>query len=236
MRRLSLILMACYLAVALLGVAGVGMAKRQPKPKKPTSWFQGIDVSHYQGRIDWKRVARGGDVKFVYIKATQGATIVDDRYSYNNRNARRQGILCGAYLYLSSSSTVKEQFNAFKRTAKKSDQDLRPVIDVEREAMRHWSDKEVRRNVRQMVRLMTNHYGKSPIIYSQYQYYNECLAPAFNGYHLFLAKYSKGCPQIRGKGKVDVWQFTERGRVNGIPTRVDLNRCVNGMTVEKLKL
>ena len=118
--------MACCLAVALLGAAGVGMGNRQQKPKKPTSWFQGIDVSHYQGRIDWKRVARSGDVRFVYIKATQGATIVDDRYSYNNRNARRQGILCGAYLYLSSSSTVREQFDAFKRTAKKSDQDLSP--------------------------------------------------------------------------------------------------------------
>ena len=236
MKRSNIILIVCCLVVALLGASAAGMAKSKKKPKKASSWYQGIDVSHYQGRIDWHRVARSGEVKFVYIKATQGSTIVDDRYSYNNRNARREGILCGAYLYLSSSSSVKDQFNAFKRVAKKKDQDLRPVIDVEREAMRHWSQKEVRLNLKKMIQLMTDHYGTSPVIYSQYQYYNECLAPAFNNYHLFLAKYSKGCPQIRGKGKVDIWQFTERGCVNGISTRVDLNRCVNGMTVEKLKL
>jgi lysozyme len=212
------------------------MAKTKKKQKKPSSWFQGIDVSHYQGRIDWKRVARSGDVRFVYIKATQGATIVDDRYKYNNTHARRHGILCGAYLYFSSSSSVQAQFDAFKRVAKKSQQDLRPVIDVEREAMRHWSQKEVRRNLKKIIQLMTDYYGKSPVIYSQYKYYNECLAPTFNRYYLFLAKYSKGCPRIRGKGKVNIWQFTERGMINGIPTRVDLNRCVNGMTVEKLKL
>lgn len=203
---------------------------------KNSRWYDGMDVSHHQGKIDWKKVAKKSDIRFVYIKATQGTTIKDDRYTYNNREARKHGILCGAYHYFSSSSSVEDQFRAFTRIVKKKNQDLIPVIDVEREGMRHWSKKEIRRNLDKMIRLMKKHYGKAPVIYSQYVFYNDYLAPYYNRYILFLAKYSKGRPVIKGKGKVNIWQFTERGQILGVKGRVDLNRLVGSSSLEMLKL
>ena len=224
------------IALSTVVATAYALTPRKQKKKAQAAWFDGIDVSHHQGRIDWKRVAKDKRVRFVYIKATQGTTIVDERYKYNNRNARKHGILCGAYLYFSSSSSVRDQFKAFTRVVKKKDQDLIPAIDVEREGMKHWTPKQVRNNLQQMCRLMKNYYGKSPIIYSQYVYYNERLAPYFNHYLLFLAKYSKGKPVIIGKGRNNIWQFTERGLINGINGRVDLNRLMGNTSLKTLKL
>lgn len=234
MKSVRLLLLATVLVCSALTLLLV--PARAGKRKARVAWFDGIDVSHHQGKINWRLVAKNPSVRFVYIKATEGSTIVDSRYRYNITQARKAGLPCGAYLFLSSTSSAKAQFRAFTRVVKKEDQDLVPVIDVERENMRFWTKKEVHANVKLLIKLMKAHYGKAPIIYSQFAYYNEQLAPTFNQYHLFLAKYSKGHPTIRGKGKNNIWQFTERGQINGIRGRVDLNRLVNGTTLDQLRL
>lgn len=235
-RKKQVLLIAFLCFCASITVCTAVAYPGKTRSHKASRWYDGMDVSHHQGKIDWKKVAKKSDVKFVYIKATQGATVVDDKYAYNNREARKHGILCGAYHYFSSASSVKDQFRAFTRVVKKKDQDLIPVIDIEREGMKHWSRKEIRRNLDEMIRLFRKHYGKAPIIYSQYIFYNEYLAPYYNHYILFLAKYSKGRPIIKGKGKVNIWQFTERGQIDGVKGRVDLNRMVGTSSIKMLKL
>lgn len=198
--------------------------------------YDGIDVSHHQGRIDWKQVARDPKIRFVYIKATQGATIKDPRYASNITNARRHGLRCGSYHYLSSQSSVRQQFRFFKSTAKKLQQDLIPMIDIEPEGVRRWSHKQVRDSLALFCRLVKAHYGKSPLIYTHYSFYNACLAPKFNNYFLFLCKYSWPPPQIRGAGHHNVWQYSERGKIKGIKGHVDLDRLMSGTKLSRLKL
>ena len=84
---------------------------------------QGIDVSHYQGRIDWDRVARTGDVAFVYVKATEGAGYVDDCYLRNLYGARRAGIPVGVYHFFSPSASALVQLENFRTNVDPRQQD-----------------------------------------------------------------------------------------------------------------
>ena len=62
--------------------------------------YNGIDVSHHNGKINWKEVAKDKKIQYVYIKATTGATRVDERYASNVKNARENGLKVGSYHFL----------------------------------------------------------------------------------------------------------------------------------------
>ncbi len=198
--------------------------------------YDGIDVSHHQGRIRWKQVAANKKIRFVYIKATQGATIRDSRYKTNITEARRAGLRCGSYHVLSSETPIRQQFKLFKSMAKLSQQDLIPMIDVEQQSARGWTNKQLRDSLTLLCNLMRNHYGKRPLIYCHNKQYNQQLAPHFNNYMLFLAKYSWPAPTIQGHGRHNIWQYSERGRVRGIDGYVDLDRFVNGTSIKHIRL
>lgn len=185
-----------------LTLASLGLHGQKPVGKLNMKKYDGIDVSHHQGEIDWKEVARDKRIQFVYIKATQGTTIRDDRYRSNIRGARRHGLKCGSYHYLSSMSPVRAQFNRFKAVVKKRQQDLIPMVDVEKEGVKGWSGRQLRDSLRLFCRLLKDHYGKSPLIYSHFNFYNEQLAPWFNNYFLFFSGNTVG-PRQASKASAD---------------------------------
>lgn len=218
-------------------ICGVGeMLAQRPIAKSERLKYDGIDVSHHQGEINWKEVAKDKKIKFVYIKATQGSTITDKRYRENIKGARRQGLRCGSYHYFSSHTSVKAQFKHFTSVVKKSKQDLIPMVDVEHEGMTWWNKRQVQDSLKLFCRLLKKHYGKSPLIYSHFKFYNTHLSPHFNRYFLFLGKYSAPAPYIYGAGKHNIWQYSERGRIRGIKGFVDLDRFMGGTRVEDLLL
>ncbi|MBQ2235977.1 MAG: glycoside hydrolase family 25 protein, partial [Muribaculaceae bacterium] len=90
--------------------------------------LDGIDVSDHQKDIDWRATAANKKIKFVYVKATEGATYSSRRYLYNIENARKHGIKVGSYHFVRTGSRIRDQFENFKRVAKKADQDLIPLI------------------------------------------------------------------------------------------------------------
>ncbi|MCR5077062.1 MAG: glycosyl hydrolase family 25 [Prevotella sp.] len=231
LRRIgALLLLAVSIASAAHIVSGVSSSK--PSARR----YDGIDVSHHQGRIDWREVARDRNIRFVYIKATQGTTITDGFYRRNIRGARRQGLRCGSYHYLSSATPVRAQFRHFRSVVRKSQQDLIPMIDVEREGVRGWSRRQVQDSVAVFAWLVRRYYGKAPLIYSQVNFYNSHLAPRFNRHFLFLGKYSSVRPAIKGAGRHNIWQFSERGRVRGISGYVDLDRFMSGTSLADIRL
>lgn len=79
-------------------------------------------------------------------------------------------------------------------------------------------------------------YGRRPIIYGTNRSYNSYCAPDFNDYYLMIGRYGDKPPVIRGKGHYNIWQFSEKGRVNGIPKLVDLDRFHPDFDISKLKL
>uniref|UniRef100_A0AB33JPU5 GH25 family lysozyme n=4 Tax=unclassified Prevotella TaxID=2638335 RepID=A0AB33JPU5_9BACT len=232
MLRIVLVYILLWLSVA-------NSCARKPRHRKAHVShlrYDGIDVSHHQGTIDWQTVARNPRIKFVYIKATQGVTVTDELYRRNIREARKYGLRCGSYHFLSSASPVRAQFRHFCAVVKKSQQDLIPMVDIEREGVRGWSRKQMQDSLSLFVRLLKLHYGKSPLVYSQVNFYNKNLAPQFNHYFLCLGKYSASRPQIKGLGRHNIWQFSERGRVQGIRGFVDLNRFMSGTSIRHIRL
>lgn len=132
---------------------------------------KGLDVSHHQGKINWKAVQEENDFQFVYIKATEGHDFIDDKFLYNWKEAKKHGLLTGAYHFFSMRSSGEEQAIHFINTVPKEPDRLPPVIDVEIH-LNHDKEK-VRQELRNMAAKLEQHYGKKPILYVTYDRYDE---------------------------------------------------------------
>lgn len=187
-----------------------------------SSVMHGIDVSHHNGKIDWKAVSKNKNIQFVYIKATEGKTYVDKHYKENIREARKYGMKVGSYHFFRMTSSAHEQFRHLSKVIDKDEQDLIPMIDVET-TDRHPVSK-VRDSLRVLLKLVEEHYGVKPMIYGTNRSYNEICGIWFNRYKLYLGRYGKNPPVIKGSEHYCIWQYSEKGRINGIPKAVDFCR------------
>ena len=196
--------------------------------------YDGIDVSKYQGDIDWAAIARNKTIKFAYIKATEGATYVDPRFEENISEARKHGVKEGCYHFLRSSSTIADQFENMKRYVRREEQSLVPMIDVE--SMGKWSQQQLVDSLHAFAVMIYEHYHVAPIIYTYVNFYNRNLSGRFTNYPLFIARYTEDEPELNDGTKYVIWQYTERGRVNGIKVNVDLSRFGNGYSVHDISI
>lgn len=233
------ILSALLMVIVLLGVRHYRRTHRHRHRshkvirQAPDDHHDGIDVSHYQGRINWQEVAKDTAIRFVYIKASEGTSEQDEYFKRNAENARKQGIKVGAYHLLTTKSSPETQFLNFLKTIGDTQTDLIPAIDIEANLIH---DSKMIDYAKELSNLMQKHYGRKPLIYTSRDVYNRRLHPDFASYYLWISSYSRRCPQLKGKTHVNIWQYTERGIINGYPNHIDLNCFVNGMTIDKLQL
>lgn len=199
--------------------------------------YDGIDVSKHNGVIKWKEIAKNKRIKFVYIRATHGKGYVDRHYRRNIRLARKYGLKVGSYHLMSAGSSATAQFQDFQKMVKKSEQDMIPVLDVEEKGIKgRWKGRQLQDSIQVFADLVKKHYGKYPIIYSNESFYNKEMGAKFNRYYLFIANYNSRQPSIDGRGKCNIWQYSETGHLHGIGERVDLSRFMNGTTIKDLML
>ena len=93
-------------------------------------YVKGIDVAHWEPEIDWARV-RAHEIRFAFIKATQGTDFVDDKFLPHWTGAKQAGILRGAYHFIDPRVDGRRQAEHFLRTVKVEPGDLPPVLDLE---------------------------------------------------------------------------------------------------------
>ena len=179
----------------------------------------GIDVSAYQGRIDWPLVA-SHEVRFAFIKATEGGTLRDPRFGRNWRGARAAGVFRGAYHYFHPNSDATRQADLFTRTVPLGPGDLPPVLDVEHANFHDVA--QMRRGVALWLRLVERHYGVRPIMYSNYGFYQRHLAGHFDKYPLWLAHYDVDQPRLPASRWI-IWQHSDESYVPGVRGLVDFN-------------
>ncbi len=91
---------------------------------------KGIDISAYQGEIDWD-VISGQDISFVFIKATEGSSFVDEKFAYNFEQAQKTSLDVGAYHFFSYDSNGETQAENFIKNEKAFRGMLPPVINLE---------------------------------------------------------------------------------------------------------
>ncbi|MBW6490467.1 MAG: glycoside hydrolase family 25 protein [Lentimicrobium sp.] len=183
----------------------------------------GIDVSHHQGHINWEEVAamHANDIKidFAFIKATEGITQQDLRFDRNWRLSKKAGIVRGAYHFYHPSRDAAKQAENFIKKVKLSPGDLPPVLDIE--VTNHKYKKEIVEGALEWCRIIEEHYGMKPIIYTGTKYYSTYLADDFGDYPLWIAHYDKARPGI--SRKFQFWQFTDKATINGVKKGVDMN-------------
>lgn len=189
---------------------------------------RGIDVSRFQDSIRWKKVAKNKDVTFVYVKASEGATIKDGMYKYNVAGARSAGLLVGSYHVYSSRTTAYEQFRNFKSVVGKTKQDLVPVLDIEAVHC----NKLYMKRVDKLLELMENEYKVKPMIYtSEKLYYTHFNVPKYKTYHFFIANYRR-----RPTMSYTLWQYTAKGTLGGIRGNVDFSRFNSKRSIKDIKI
>ena len=196
-----------------------GLTGREKTPLLAGYSVHGIDVSAYQGRIDWPEVARNR-VRFAFIKASEGGTLRDPRFTRNWREARAAGVLRGAYHYFQANRGGQVQADLFARTVPLASGDLPPVLDVE--AANFHDVAVLRREVARWLRLIEARYGVRPILYSNHSFYKRHLAGHFDDYPLWLAHYEVTRPTMP-RSKWIIWQHSDEAYVPGIRGVVDFN-------------
>ncbi len=150
---------------------GVAKAKLHP--------IQGIDVSKWQGPIDWMSV-KGAGTQFAYIKATEGGDHVDDRFRENWDGAGRAGVPRGAYHFVFWCRSAKDQMDWFKRNVPNDPTALPPVLDVEWNGHSALCPKKLPKAqalamTEYMLREMEAYTGKRPIIYTDITFHKDVL-------------------------------------------------------------
>lgn len=200
--------------------------------------IHGIDVSHHQGKINWQKLKDQGmidkfPVRFVMIKATEGASRIDPNFKENFFQARENGFTRGAYHFYSIFSSAEKQAEFFIKNVKLEKGDLPPVLDVEHKP-KNQTDEEFVVSIRKWLDIVENHYGVKPIIYTYYKFKTRYLNDSvFDDYPYWIAHYYVDKVEYEGAWKF--WQHTDAGRLPGIKGRVDFN-IYNGSYYDLRKL
>jgi len=200
--------------------------------------IHGIDISHHQGDIDWDELREKGminetPIRFIMIKATEGATKIDDNFEDNFYQAREYGFTRGAYHFYSVHSPAKQQANFFINKVKLEKGDLPPVLDVEHKP-KNQTDEEFKASVLEWLEIVERHYGVKPIIYTYYKFKLQYLSdPVFDEYPYWIAHYYVN--EVEYEGPWKFWQHTDVGKLPGIKGNVDFN-IYNGSFYDLRKL
>jgi len=187
--------------------------------------IHGIDVSSYQGKIDWKMVKSMKEddvqIKFAFIKATEGVSSVDSYFQRNWREAPKAGIICGAYHYFIPKKSGLWQARFFLQTVKFEEGDLPPVIDVEQ--LSGVSPEKMRKELQDFITHVEKKTKVKPIIYSGLVFYKDYLKGYFDEYPLWIAHYYKADLKAGVDTKWFFWQHSDKARITGINHVVDFN-------------
>ena len=193
----------------------------------------GIDVSQYQGKIDWDNVEaieEQFELKFVVVRATAGSNKVDLKFKKNWRNLTESLYIQGAYHYYRPDENSTEQANNFIKNVKLRKGHLPPILDIEKMPKGQSMDK-LKEGLQNWLSIVEKHYGVKPIIYTGEKYYEDFLQEDFPDYKFWIANYNPWKEKI--EDDYLMWQFTEKAQLHGIDELVDVN-VFNG-NVDDLK-
>ena len=228
------------LALAVMFISQGGGGGHETGAKVPPGdWRYGIDISHHNaGDIVWDSLyvltdKRGKTIRdhhlakdirpvsFVFIKATEGVSMVDKDFKRNWQDAGRSGLRRGAYHFFRSSKDGEAQARLFiKSVGDLRFKDLPPVLDIET-IHRGGSMKKLNEEALKWLETIEGHYGKKPIVYTGSSFARDWLSKRItDNYPVWIAHYEKDRPDFDGW---IFWQFTDKAVVKGVPGPVDLS-------------
>ncbi len=198
-------------------------------PDLDPSWTKGLDVSHFQGTVDWNSVGRQG-YRFAFIKATEGVSETDPEFSANWPGAKTAGLIRGAYHYYDPGSDPQEQAEHFLSTVWPeggqpllAPGDLPPALDIETAGSQ--SSEEVVQGIQSWFSLVRQRTLRIPILYTNRGFWDTLWTLQFGNHPLWVAEYGVEAPAPLPAGwqQWRFWQFSQAGSVEGISGPVDLD-------------
>lgn len=214
---------------------GVEVYRRKFRDAKPINFgrtapkhyaVHGVDVSRWQGEIDWTRLRKQG-ANFAYIKATDGGDHLDPMFRRNWKGAQAAGLRRGAYHFFYWCRTASEQADWFIRNVPRDAFALPPVIDVEwngeSSCRRRPSPAKVREKMQVFMDRLEAHYGQRPVIYTAPDFYRDNLKGHFPNHPFWLRAVARHPSKVYPGRKWLFWQYSGSGLSHGVKGRIDLN-------------
>ena len=186
----------------------------------------GVDVSRWQGDIDWDRLRTQG-ANFAYIKATDGGDHLDPMFKTNWRKAKEAGVRRGAYHFFYWCRTAGEQADWFIRNVPREANALPPVIDVEWNGESACKQRISRERVLEKIQVfaekLERYYGQRPIIYTAPDFYRDNLRGELLGYPFWLRSVATHPSDLYPGRKWLFWQYSGSGLSDAVNGKIDLN-------------
>ena len=193
----------------------------------------GIDLSHYQGEVFWEVVGANSNMAYVYLKATEGGTHSDETYEKNIELAHRHGLKVGSYHFFRPKTELSKQLENFMSQCRPGDQDLIPMIDIE--STGGLRTDEFCDSLFKFLDLVEEAYRQKPLLYTYTNFYNKHLQGKIDDYKLMIAQYSEEKPELADGKDYTMWQYTAKGKINGINTYVDKSRFMGRHSMREIR-
>ncbi len=222
-RKTDIAIFLCFLlAAALLTwaayAAWLNFRTTPPYVDRERYPVAGIDISAHNGNIDFRAVARDG-VQFVWIKATEGATFRDKKFSSNHQKAGEAGLKRGAYHFFRFDKDGVEQAINLLEAIGDRKLEMGVAIDVETSSNPSDIDDElIKERIAEMVEYI-NLRGLAPTLYCNKTDYYRYMADSFPGNSLWICSFSSD-PIAE---PWTFWQYNHKGSIKGAKGAVDLN-------------
>jgi len=203
---------------------GIVRLNRPSEEKYPV---RGVDVSYYQGDIDWNVLA-GQDIDFAFIKATEGSAHTDPKFAENWKNAAQTGLYIGAYHFFSYDSSGAAQAENFINTVTPTENILPPAVDIEFYGDKNKnppSREETRVILDELLEKLETHYGRKPIIYATGKSYKLYISGGYVDYPIWIRDVYL-TPSLPDNRSWTFWQFSNKEKLdgyNGEEKYIDMN-------------
>lgn len=219
-----------FITVLLLLVVMLSSVPVFAFPPSNDRLYDGIDVSEWQGRINYAEVAASG-IEVVYIRASEGTGYIDPYFRENYEQAKANGLKTGFYHYVTARNTeeASEEANFFVSNIKGTEPDCKLAMDFE--VFGNLSKEEINEISEVFLETVEELSGKECVIYSDAYNARETFSEELaEKYAIWVADYFVEEPANNGKWSFWVgFQYSDRGRINGISGNVDRDYFTNGI-------
>lgn len=195
--------------------------------------YEGIDVSRWQGNIDFEKVANDG-IEIVYIKASEGTSYVSPTFESSYQDAKRYGLKVGFYHYVTARSTTSAQREAEFFASKIAGKEFECKLAMDFEEFGNLSKEEINAIGLAFIKKLEEITGKPVVVYSNTYTARTIWEGDILNYPLWVAEYGVSKPKNNGKWNTYVgWQYTDMGIINGINSYVDRDRFTKSIFINE---
>ena len=231
--RAGLLIVAAALAALLHGPDPAGWEPAAQAGGRTI--LEGIDVSHWNGTVNWTSVRNAGKV-FAFCKATEGTTFIDSEFAHNWAGMAQNGIVRGAYHFGRPGTDAVAQAQFFVSVVQPTSGDLQLVLDLEVTDGR--PPAEVWAWTRRFIKTIYALTGRPGIIYTGYYFWRDSVGNPSDNLNcpLWIAAWNTSSPPVPNAWSTwSFWQYSSTGHVAGVNGNCDLDRF-NGTTDQLLRL